>query len=456
MTSATSPAPLAPAVRRGYGLGSVATGSFGTVPGLLLLPYLTDHLGVAAAAAGVIVFAPKAWDVVLNPIAGRISDRSEHPDGTRRPFLIRAGLLLAASFALLFLGPSAPQWVAAGWVAVAYLACATAYSFFQVPYVAMPAEITDDYDERTRLMTWRVSILALAILVSGGASPVIRDAFGPEWGYRAVGFFVAGLIALGAYGAWRGTRSAPVRRGDSTSATFGDQLRIIRSDRPFRLLLTTFVLQALATGAMLAGVDYVSRWIIGTSISATYLFVCFVAPALVVTPLWQRYGTHRDKKRGYLAASLLLGGGALVLVLLRSMPSGLVYLCVAVVGVGYAGAQMFPMAMLPDVASRTGESRTRVGVYTGIWTAGETLGLALGPAVYAAALALGGYVSSTGSTVPQSDSALTAIALGFSLVPSTLVALSLLALRLFPSMSSRAAFDVDVHRTGMGADEESP
>ena len=436
MTSATPPAPgttLPAAVRRGYGLGSVATGSFGTVPGLLLLPYLTDRLGVPAAAAGVIVFAPKAWDVVLNPIAGRISDRSTHPDGRRRPFLIRAGLLLAAAFALLFLGPTAPQWLAAGWVAVVYLACATAYSFFQVPYVAMPAEITDDYDERTRLMTWRVAILALAILVSGGASPAIRDAFGPVWGYRVVGFFVAALIALGAYGAWRGTRSAPGRTGVATSPPVGDQQRVNRSDPAFRRLLSTGGLQALATGAMLAGVDYVSRWVIGTPLSATLLFVCFVAPALVVTPLWQRFGTARDKKVGYLVASLLLGGGALALVLVRSLPDGVVYACVAVVGVGYAGAQMFPLAMLADVASRTDEARTRVGLYTGVWTAGETLGLSLGPATYAAVLALGGYVSSTGSTVPQSDSALTAIALGFSLVPAALVALSFFSLRAFPS-----------------------
>jgi len=94
---------------------------------------------------------------------------------------------------------------------------------------------------------------------------------------------------------------------------------------------------------------------------------------------------------------------------------------------------MFPLAMLADVASRTHEARTRVGLYTGVWTAGETLGLALGPATYAAVLALGGYVSSTGSTVPQSDSALTAIALGFSLVPAALVALSFFSLRAFPS-----------------------
>ena len=63
-------------VRRGYGLGSVATGAFGTVPGLLLLPYLTDRLGIAAGLAGLIVLLPKAWDVLLNPIAGRVSDRS--------------------------------------------------------------------------------------------------------------------------------------------------------------------------------------------------------------------------------------------------------------------------------------------------------------------------------------------------------------------------------------------
>ena len=424
---------LDPSVRRGYGVGSVATGAFGTVPGLLLLPYLTDHIGIVAGIAGVIVFAPKAWDVVLNPIAGRVSDRSQHPDGKRRPFLIRAGLLLAACFVLLFAGPVSPVWAGAAWVAVAYLACATAYSFFQVPYVAMPAEMTDDYDERTRLMTWRVAILALAILVSGGASPAIRDALGPEWGYRAVGLFVGALIALGAWGAWRGTRSAPALHTAPAEVSFGDQLRVVRSDRPFRLLLSTFVVQALATGAMLAGVDYVSRWVLGTPLSATLLFVCFVAPALLVTPLWQRFGTRFGKKSGYLGASFFLGAGALALIFARSLPHGVVYACVAFVGVGYAGAQMFPMAMLPDVASRSADARTRIGLYTGVWTAGETLGLALGPGLYAAVLAFGGYVSSSaGSAVVQSDSAIRAIVIGFSAVPAVLVALSLLSLRRFP------------------------
>lgn len=63
-----------------------------------------------------------------------------------------------------------------------------------------------------------------------------------------------------------------------------------------------------------------------------------------------------------------------------------------------------------------------MGVYTGVWTAGETLGLALGPFLYAGVLTAGGYVSSTSGDVAQPASAVTAIALGFTLVPAALVA----------------------------------
>ena len=121
-------------VRLGYGSGSVATGAFGTVPGLMLLPYLTDSLGIAALWAGLIVFLPKAWDVVLDPVAGRISDRTVDPRGPRRPWLLRAGIPLAVAFALIFAGPDVGSTVAeAAWVLVFFLAAATAYAFFQVP-----------------------------------------------------------------------------------------------------------------------------------------------------------------------------------------------------------------------------------------------------------------------------------------------------------------------------------
>ena len=429
-SEATSPA-LSPSVRRGYGSGSVATGAFGTVPGLLLLPYLTDRLGVAAGLAGVLVLLPKLWDVVLDPVAGRISDRSTHPGGRRRPFLLRAGLALAVAFVLLFAGPTSPTGLAATWVVVLFLVCATAYSFFQVPYLAMPAEMTDDYHERTRLMTWRVAILALAILLSGGLSPLVRDSLGPTWGYRGVGVLVGVLIVLGTLGAWWGTRSAPLRRSATAGGSLRHQLRIVAAERDFRELLLVFVVQALGIGMMLAGVDYVARVLLGGGGASTVLFLCFVGPALLVTPLWQRVGQARGKRAGYVAGSVLLGGGALATLLAVRSGLAATAVTVAVVGVGYAACQMFPLAMLPDLAAadtaRTGEDRA--GTYTGVWTAGETAGLAVGPFLYAGILQLGGYVPSTDAAAAQPESARLAIALGFTVVPALLVGLSLLVLR---------------------------
>ncbi|WP_445258312.1 MFS transporter [Nocardioides aurantiacus] len=427
---------LSTRTRVGYGLGSVATGTFGTVPGLVLLPYLTDTLGIAAALAGLIVFLPKAWDVVLNPVAGRITDRTRDPRGPRRPWLLRAGLALAATFALIFAGPDlGSRAFDAVWVLVTFVACATAYAFFQVPYVAMPAEMTSSYDERTRLMTWRVAILALAIMVSGASAPAVRDAFEGRTGYRVMGLVVAALLVVGVVGAYLGTRHAPVGTVAAGTGSLRDQLRVVAAARDFRLLLTTFVVQALAVGAMLAGVAYVSRWVLVDRSAATLLFVCFVGPALLLTPAWSALGRRVGKRRGYVASSLVLVVAALLLATAGHVPVALVYAATALVGVGYAGIQVFPLAMLPDAvavdAARTGENRA--GVYTGVWTAGETLGLALGPAVYAALLTVGGYVSTDQPadwmTQTQPGSAVLAITLGFSVVPAVLVLLSLLPLR---------------------------
>jgi Na+/melibiose symporter-like transporter len=416
---------LPTAVRVGYGSGSVATGAFGTVPGLMLLPYLTDEIGLAALAAGIVVFLPKAWDVLLNPVAGRISDRTTDPRGPRRPWLLRAGIALAVGFALLFAAPDTATWVETVWVLVLFLGCASAYAFFQVPFVSMPAEMTPSYDERTRLMTWRVAILAFTILLAGATAPLIRDAVGGRDGYRLMGVAMAAVILVGVVSAYVGTRRAPLGTVQPGAGTLRDQLRIVAGARDFRLLLTTFVVQALAVGCVLAGVDYLAEDVLDSTGAVTVLFACFVGPALLLTPIWSGVGQRVGKKRGYVASSVILAVGALVALLADLAPFGVLVVGVVLMGVGYAGCQVFPMAMMPDAAAvdarRTGSNR--VGVYTGVWTAGETFGLALGPAVFALVLQLGGYRS--GADAVQPDSAVTAIVVGFALLPALLIVASL-------------------------------
>jgi GPH family glycoside/pentoside/hexuronide:cation symporter len=317
---------------------------------------------------------------------------------------------------------------------VMFLLAATAFAFYQVPYVAMPAEMTDDYAERTRLMTWRVAILAVAILVSGALSPMVTKQFGGGIpGHRAMGIFVAGLILIGTFGSFFGTRSAPVGKVLPSEPSFAAQLRVVRANRPFRLLLICFVVQAAGIATMLAGVSYFATQILESpDTGATLLFACFVGPALLVMPLWSRVGRRVGKLRAYVLASVLFAAAAALLALAPFLPAAAVYVLTGLVGSGYAGQQVFGMAMLPDCiafdASRTG--RRQAGVFTGLWTAGETFGMALGPGIFAVLLAVFGYVSSSsGEAAAQSGAAKLGVLIGFTLVPAIVVASALISLR---------------------------
>jgi Na+/melibiose symporter-like transporter len=416
--------------RAGYALGGIASGTYGTVPGLILMPFLTDLLGVEAAIAGMIVFAPKAWDFFLNPIAGRISDRSRHPHDRRRPFILRAGILLALAFLAMFFGPTAPPMAAALWVLVLFLATATVYAFFQVPYLAMSAEITDDYSERTRLITWRVIVFTLAILVSGATAPMLVELAGGVAGYRIMAGAMAVLILVGTVGVWAGTRRVALTRDEVAGGRLLEQLGVVLRERDSRTLIVSYVLQAIAIGMVLGGVVYVARHVVHDPGVATIAFVCFVAPAVVLTPVWSLLGRRIGKKGGFAVATVVMTAGLLALLTARSGDAVPLLLAAGVVGVGYAGAQLFPLAMLPDIAAEDAKrsGTNRIGMISGVWSGFELLGYALGPALLGLVLSIGGYAATTGDEVVQSDSAQWAIVLGVSAIPAALCAISLLPL----------------------------
>jgi len=424
---------LSTRVRIGYAVGSLVTGAFGTVPGLLLLPYLTNTLGVAAGAAALLVLLPKAWDVMLNPLVGRISDRTQTRWGARRPYLLFAGVALTVLFIGIFAAPFGINEGAGIYVAAMFLLAATAFAFFQVPFGAMPAEMTDSYSERTRMMTWRVAMLATAILVSGAGAPYILDrAGGGIGGHRWMALFVGAIMLVGTLIVFYGTAKAPTGVITQAEPSLRAQLRVAMANRPFRLLVACFVAQATGVACMLAGVRYFAYYVMDDLYSTTWLFLAVVSPALFTTPIWRRIGERAGKLRGYVIASITLTVATFVLTAAPFLPPAVIYAVIMVMGFGYAGQQLFGLAMLPDCIAydtlRTG--KRQAGVFTGVWTAGETLGLALGPGIYAFVLALFDYIpNSTGAFLAQSSLAETGVLLGFTLVPGFIVGIALALLR---------------------------
>ncbi|MCX7521933.1 MFS transporter [Microbacterium sp. STN6] len=422
-----------------YAVGSLGTGGFSTLPGLVLVYYLTDTLGVAALAAGVLVTAAKVWDVVIDPVIGALSDRGLARRGTRRTGMLIGSLALPLFFILTFAVPAGTAPVAAGlWVLLAFLLTATAFSLFQVPYIALPAELAAGYDQRTRLLTWRVVVLTLAILLFGAGGPALRSLGGNGYaGYLLMAVVAAVVIALGlmvsSFVAPAGgpAASATETPRASIAAHYAAGIRALRVSQPFRALLAAFLLQGLATGVMLTGANYVATYVLHSEDAVTLLFVALIGPALLVTPLWGVVSRRIGKERGFLVASILFGIAALSMVLLLWWPGDWIYLPVALVGAGYAGMQSLPMAMLPDVISHDARRNGpgRAGIFGGMWTAGETTGMALGATVLTLVLAISGYQQHTGgAAIAQSPAAVAGIIVSFSIVPATLLGLSLIPL----------------------------
>lgn len=427
-----------------YAIGSLGTGGYATLPGLVLTYFLTDNLGVAALAAGLIVTAAKIWDVVIDPLIGAASDRQYAKTGSRRGFMVVGALTLPVFFALTFAVP--PSWgptAGAICVLLAFLATATSFSLFQVPYVALPAELTAGYDERTRLLGWRVVVLTAAILLFGAGGPELRRAGSdPVMGYLLMGVVAGIVIGVGMLIASR-TADAAAHRPDEAERPaltpptgFREQyaagMRTLRRSQPFRALLGTFLLQALATGTMLAAAQYVATWVLRSEDAVTLVFLALVGPALIATPAWTAVARRIGKERAFAIASILFTVAAAMLVLAAWMPGTWMYGTIGLAGIAYAGLQSLPMAMLPDVISHDERTsgRGQAGTFTGVWTAGETVGFALGASAVSLTLAATGYVSTVaGATVQQPDAAITGIVLSFSILPALLMAASLLTLR---------------------------
>ncbi|WP_405390827.1 MFS transporter [Streptomyces sp. NBC_01102] len=416
-------------VRIGYGLGSLCTGTFATVPGLILLYYLTNVLAVPAAVAGAAVFLPKAWDVLINPLVGALSDRSRLRGGPRRPFLLTGACTLPPLFALIFAAPPLRGAPAAGYVAVLFLLAATAYAVFQVPYVTMPAEMTEDPHERGRVLGWRVGFLGVAILLSGALAPAVAHADGdtPQ-SYRLMGVAVAVLLAVGMFGAWAATRRAPAVARSEAEPSLRAQLATARSHRPFLYLAGMWTLQALAIGVMLAGVQYFATYTLGSAGAVTPLFACLIGPLVLFMPLWNRLARRKGVTYAQWCASLLYTAGAVALAFTGTGGPVVGYAAVVLVGIAYAGLQLLPLTMLADTlaadAARTG--RRRAATFTGLWTAAETLAFALGAGVFALVLAVTGFRSSDAAHhVDQPDAALTGIITGMSVLPAGLALASL-------------------------------
>ena len=169
----------------GWGIGSMATATMLNAPTAMLLYVLVTLIKLDPFVVGSLIFAGKMLDVVTDPPIGALSDRTQTNLGRRRPWLLGSSFACGISFALLFnipeLGPTA-SYIYVGFALAVF---AVAYTSFQVPYMAMPAEMTDNYHQRTKIMSWRVVFMSVGNLAGAAGYGAVAKMLGGEEANRA-------------------------------------------------------------------------------------------------------------------------------------------------------------------------------------------------------------------------------------------------------------------------------
>lgn len=152
--SAAATPPLPRATKVWYGLGQAAEGIKNEGFTLFLLFYYTSVLGLPGALAGQVIFIALLFDAVTDPLAGVLSDRLRSGWGRRHPFLYASALPVSVCFYLTFAPPAGLSHAELfAWLVTFVILTRFAMTLFHVPHMALGAELSSDYEERTTIVT---------------------------------------------------------------------------------------------------------------------------------------------------------------------------------------------------------------------------------------------------------------------------------------------------------------
>ncbi len=443
--------PISLKTKFAFGAGDMGAGMTANLVVFSFLIFLTNVAGLSPRLAGTVLLIGKIWDGVNDPLIGFLSDRTQSRWGRRHSWMLYGSIPFGLSFALMWVVPDFGGSTAAKfwyYVLVSVLFF-TAYTAVNLPYAALTAELTQDYDERTTLSSFRLAfslVGAVSALVLGVVfSLLIADL---QRQHLTLGITCAIISVLPLYWCVWGTRSrlrhvaqqqaeaqlaAPSKSAESIPLI--EQLKLVFSNRPFVFVIGIYLLSWLALQITAAIIPYfVINWMGLDSYFGVALAVqgCAIPMLFVCNWLSRRVG-----KRGiyFLGMSLwiIVQAG---LVFVQPNQVGLLYGLAFAASFGVATAYVVPWSMLPDVIEldelRTGQRRE--GVFYSFMTLLQKFGLAVGIFLVGQALELAGFASTTpGQPIPeQPESALLAIRLAIGPLPTLCLVLGLVLVYFYP------------------------
>ncbi|WP_230293628.1 MFS transporter [Croceicoccus sp. Ery5] len=413
----------------GFGVGTSGVSIMLNTVSVYFPALMATVLGLDPAIAGTLLVISKIYDAFADVIIGASSDKLRARFG-RRPFLLAGAIISFASLLMIFMAPPMSEPVLIGYMAVALVIYSTGYSLFNVPYLALPAEITRGTRERLKLISFRTAFIGIGQLTALALSAwLIETGGGGASGYRLMGGIMAVLALLTMLGSWIGTRRAifDEHKGAPHRLTRED-FRTLLENRPLFILLGAKLCQYVAFGVLMP----ITLLFLLNVMSVGYtgmIHLSIVQNATVFASMWAwtRIGRRIGKRNAYLLAQAIMIP-AVMTWYWADASTGYPGIWWRGVMFGFAsgGALLMSTSMLPDTIEfdRLKNGVERGGVFASLYSVNEKLGFAIGAAVLGFGLSAAGYISThDGDIVTQTAQTVSALYAIKTTVPAAMLVL---------------------------------
>ncbi|NEQ95586.1 MAG: MFS transporter [Cyanothece sp. SIO2G6] len=421
-----------------YGVGTMGISATGSILAFCLMFFLTDVAGLSAALASYVLVIGQIGDAISDPIIGMLSDRTQTRWGRRYPWIVAGAIPFGLSFFLLWLIPVQDNdGLLFAYYVIIGIIYKTCYTAVYLPYVSLTPELSQGYNERTNLNSFRFTFaIGSSILAIAAIQVAFSQIEFPPHQYLAIGAVGAILCIVPLYvcvlGTYRHVIPNEQRRTQTAAKTshipLRQQIKIAFSNRPFLLVVGIYLCSWLAAQITVVVMLYfVLSWMQATAdVFATFALIV-QGTALLMLFVWSEVSRRVGKRVVY-----FMGTGAWIIaqIGLFSLTPGqipLMYCLGAIAGLGVSTAYLVPWSMLPDVIEldelKTGQRRE--GVFYAFMVMVQKIGLAAGIFLVGQALDRAGYIgrvagqAAVAADVVQPDSALMVIRLAIGPIPTT-------------------------------------